>query len=180
MDMKHPGSQFFFILAGILFFACTGQPDRSGNGKSGVRTNIGDGYTSPGDQPGTILAAETIVYDVEIINPYPDDPWMSEWLKDLDHQTAVDFVFAGIYRGKFKAYDIFEGTPVSARSLKKMELNGEFTRDKIGKFQFQEEWVLDTVNMKFTKYVTEIRMGVRKLNQDGMVTGYDPLVRVVL
>ena len=61
-----------------------------------------------------------------------------------------------------------------------MEADGEFSRDQIGKFQFMEEWVLDTTDMSFTKKVVEIRMGLQKFNNKSTLTGYAPLFRVVL
>ncbi len=132
------------------------------------------------EQAGIKTVAERIVYDVEIINPYPDDLWTTECLEPLDHEALVDFVFNGIYEGKFSAFDIFEETPLPARKIRKMEENGEFSRGSIGKFQFQEEWILDTETMTFSKKVTEIRMGLQKFNEDGDLTGYAPLLRVVL
>lgn len=133
-------------------------------------------------EPGstTLLVAEEIVYDVEVINPYPEDTWMAESLQSLDHESLVKFVFDGIYQERFMCYDIFEGTPVPLRKIRKMEKDGEFSRERIGKFQFQEEWILDTVNMTFTKKVTEIRMGLQKFNESEELTGYAPLLRVVL
>ncbi len=61
-----------------------------------------------------------------------------------------------------------------------MEEEGDFSRDRIGKFQFKEVWELDTLNMSYTKRVTEIRMGVQAFQEDGTVANYNPLLRVVL
>lgn len=168
------------LLAAITLFSgsCKNFKSSGEENPSGIILNKGNAVSS--DQPGTIRVAQQIIYDVEIINPYPDDPWTTEWLKDLDRKTTVDFVFAGIYREKFKAYDIFGGNPISAKKIRKMEEGREFSRDRIGKFQFQEEWMLDTVNMTFYKKVTEIRMGLQKFNDDSVLTGYAPLFRVVL
>lgn len=176
--MKTFVSSLSLILAGILLISnsCRQGPDKT----DPAGTSISKGPVIAADQAGSIKIAEKIVYDVEIINAFPDDTWAEESLKDLDHGTAVDFVFAGLYRGKFKAFDIFEGTPVPANKIRKMEADGEFSREQIGKFQFMEEWVLDTLNMSFSKKVLEIRMGLQKFNSDSVLTGYAPLLRVVL
>ena len=176
------------FLAGILLFSCTGREQRkTAQGTTGKdpETSLAAGEvaepTPDAENAGqSILAADKIVYDVEIINPYPDDLWTTECLESLDHEALVDFVFTGIYSGEFSAFDIFEGTAIPARRIKKMEENGEFSRDRIGKFQFQEEWALDMETMSFTKKVTEIRMGLQKFNEAGELTGYAPLLRVVL
>ena len=178
--MKKSIRRLSFLLAGIMIFSNSCKQGETNHLADHVNTGISGGSAISGDKPGTILVAQQIVYDVEIINAYPDDPWTKEWLKDLDRETAVDFVFAGIYQEKFKAFDIFEGTPVPADKIRKMEADGEFTRDQIGKFQFMEEWILDTVNMTFSKKVTEIRMGLQKLDEEAQLIGYDPLLRVLL
>ena len=61
-----------------------------------------------------------------------------------------------------------------------MEENGDFSRELIGKFQFKEIWILDTLNMSYSKKVTEIRMGTQVFQDDGTVSGYEPRLRVVL
>ena len=160
-----PTIRYAFLLAGIFLFACNSREQQS--------------PVTP-DQPGTKKVAEQIVYDVEIKNPYPEDQWITECLQGLDRETLVNFVFEGIYNEDFSAFDIFEGTPIFSRKIKKMEEDGIFIRDQIGKFQFMEEWYLDTVGMTYYKEVTEIRMGLQKFNDDGELTGYAPLFRVVL
>ncbi len=166
-----------FMLIAVLTAlpACTGR--RQGSGTSGDRLQAA---YSDSLQPGLVKVANGIVYDVEILNPYPEDEWMNECLEGLDREGLVDFVFDGIYSGRFKAYDIFEGTPVSAKKIRKMEEEGEFGREQIGKFQFMEQWILDTVNMTCRKEVTEIRMGLQQFSPEGELTGYAPLLRVVL
>lgn len=178
MTMKQPISlrtviPTLVLLAGIFLHSCTGR-EQASRDEAGL---------SPAPQEtlsSSLVVAEDIVYDVEVINPYPEDTWMAESLQSLDHESLVKFVFDGIYQERFSCYDIFEGTPIPLRKIRKMEKDGEFSRDRIGKFQFQEQWILDTVNMTFSKKVTEIRMGVQKFNDAGELTGYAPLLRVVL
>jgi hypothetical protein len=176
---QHAVRLMMIFLAGLILFSCSGNKKPSPvPGKSGNAMESASAGTAT--SPGTLEVAPQIVYDVEILNPYPDDAWTVECLKDLNHKALVDFVFEGLYSGRFTAYDIFEGTAISAKKIRRMEENGEFSREQIGKFQFQEEWILDTVNMSFTKKVTEIRMGLQKFNETGELTGYTPLLRVVL
>lgn len=166
-------------LTGLILASCTqkGGQSTATTDQSTEERQVPD---STAQIPGTVNVAEHIVYDVEIINPYPDDLWTEKSLEGLDHKLLVDFVFDGIYSGEFSTFDIFEGFPIPARKLRKMEKKGEFTRDQIGKFQFMETWILDTINMTYYKKVKEIRMGIPKINEHGELTGYAPLARVVL
>ncbi len=173
--MKRSILRCILILSGIILISCTGKER-----KSPAAEEPSDQIAISTDQSGVIKVAEHIVYDVEIINPHPDDQWMNECLEGLEREVLINFVFEGIYSGQFSAYDIFEGTPISARKIKKMEENNEFSRDRIGKFQFVEEWILDTIHLRYFKEVTEIRMGLQTFNQEGEVTSYAPLFRVVL
>lgn len=178
--MKNQNTRYILLLAGFVLFSCTGKEQQSPATQDQSGTMGEQQTTIMPDQPGTIKVARQIVYDVEIKNPYPDDQWMTECLEGLDHDALVNFVFEGIYNEKFSAFDIFEGTPISSRKIKKMEEEGTFSRDRIGKFQFMEEWFLDTIHMTYSKKVTEVRMGLQKFNENSELTGYDPLFRVVL
>lgn len=169
------------VLTGLVPISCS-QKDRQSPATPDQSQSLNE-KQYPGliaNMPGTINVAEQIIYDVEIINPYPDDLWTMECLEGLDHESLVNFVFEGIYSGQFSSFDIFEGTPISSRKIRRMEENREFTRDQIGKFQFMEKWILDTVRMTYFKEVTEIRMGIQKFDDHGELTGYAPLLRVVL
>jgi hypothetical protein len=168
--MKESNPLFIIILLVSILYSCSGKENQSSL----------PGTSSDQETPGPFTVAREIVYDVEVINPYPEDEWMEESLSSLDHQALVDFVFKGIYQEKFKCYDIFEGTPISVRKIRRMEESGEFSREQIGKFQFQEEWILDPETLSFSKRVTEVRMGLQKFNDSGELSGYAPLLRVVL
>ncbi|MFC2080964.1 hypothetical protein ACFLR8_02010 [Bacteroidota bacterium] len=169
--MRSPIKITVILLSGILLFACSGKEQEN--------TKIPLQPLQP-VQPGVKNVAEKIIYDVEIKNPEPDNQWMIECLEGLQREELVNFLFEGIYNETFSTFDIFEGSPFSSMDIRKMEEEGQFTREQIGKFQFMEEWFLDTINMTFHKEVTEIRMGLEKFNENGELTGYDPLFRVVL
>ena len=162
----------------LLSVSCGNRNSPESSGHPSENTDPDAGVES--DQTGIIKVADQIIYDVEIINPNSNNQWTAECLAGLDHDALVDFVFDGLYKERFFAYDIFEGTPISAKSIRKMEEEGDFSRDRIGKFQFKEVWELDTLNMSYIKKVTEIRMGVQAFQEDGTVANYNPLLRVVL
>jgi len=115
-----------------------------------------------------------------VIKPNPDDPWAVECLKDLKREEFVDAIFNGVYNKQITAYDIFEGKKLSVGAIKKMEENGEIDRDKIGKFQFVEEWYFDKESLTMTKKVKEIRLGAEAFDDEGYLRGYQPIFNVVL
>ena len=139
--------------------------------------------THPGDellQTGADTLSSMITYDVVIKNPDAEDVWMTECLKDLKREELIDIIFEGIYNEKLTAYDIFEDNKISPSKLRKMEDEGLINREQIGKFQFVEAWFFDKVNMTMTKRVIEIRLGTESFSSDGIMVGYEPLLKVSL
>jgi hypothetical protein len=131
-------------------------------------------------QSGSLRVADQIIYDVVIKNHDPEDEWTEKCLAGLKRQEMVDFIFAGLYDGRFKASDIFNDKPIPARKIKKMEEDGEFTRDQVSKIQFVEEWYIDTLCYTVTKKVTEVRLGIEHFDGFGMHMGHNPLFKVRL
>lgn len=126
------------------------------------------------------LIAQDIISDVEIINPNADDEWMENALRGLRREALIGFIFEGIYDKSLQAYDIFEDTRISAKKIRKMEEDGEFSRDEIGKMQFTEQWMYDSINHAMTKKVSAISLGIRKFDSEGYLIGYSPLFKVTL
>ena len=172
--MKTLSLKTTIVLIGFLLLAC------SCNEKSNSEQSHNDTALLGSEQTGLISIADQIVYDVEIINPTPDDEWTEQCLAGLDHETLVNFIIDGIYSNDFTAYEIFVEKKIAARKIRSMEENGEFSRSQIGKIQFQEEWILDTLHMTYYKKVTEVRMGLQNILEDGTLANYKPLFRVVL
>ena len=89
------------ILIGFLLLACSCNqrkaPEQSAKNATLISTN----------QTGLLTVADQIIYDVEVINPTPDDEWTEQCLAGLDHKTLVNFIFDGIYSNDFTAYEIF-------------------------------------------------------------------------
>ena len=45
------------------------------------------------DSTKGVVVADTIIYDVVISNPNPDDPWAVQCLKGLDHDLLISNIF---------------------------------------------------------------------------------------
>jgi hypothetical protein len=151
----------------LLLISCTGNVES-------------DEMTAGGSPEGTLLVANQIVYDVVIKNHDPEDLWTEECLSGLKRQELVDFIFSGIYAGRFGVYDIFSGKAIPPRKIMKMEEDGIFKRDQISKIQFVEEWYVDPELYSMTKKVSEVRLGIEHIDGFGVHLGHNPLFRVRL
>ena len=129
-------------------------------------------------QTGSRQLADQIIYDVIIKNPDPGDEWTEKCLGGLKRGELVDFIFAGLYDDRFRAYDIFNDKLIPARTIRKMEEDGEFTRDQVSKIQFVEDWYVDNEGYPMSKRVTEVRLGVEHFDGFGMHMGHNPLFKV--
>jgi hypothetical protein len=151
----------------VLLISCTGQKEPEDLQASGVQTE-------------SLQLADQIIYDVIIKNPDPQDEWTEKCLGGLKRGELVDFIFAGLYDDRFKAYDIFNDNLIPARTIRKMEEDGDFTRDHVSKIQFVEDWFVDPEGYSMSKKVTEVRLGVEHFDGFGMHMGHNPLFKVRL
>jgi len=126
------------------------------------------------------MLTSEITFDVIIKNPNPQDTWTEECLRNLKRNEMIDAIFDAVYAEQLEAYDIFEGTRLTPRKIKKMEEDGKIVREKIGKFQFVEEWQLNSTEMSMKKQVKEIRMGMEIFDKEGSIKGYEPVFKVKL
>ncbi len=150
----------------VLFvLSCSGP-----NKEKGVRR-------APGETQSQMIA-DQIIYDVMIKNHDPEDDWTEKCLAGLNREELIDFILNGLYKDRFKAYDIFNDKSIPSRKIKKMEEDGEFTREQISKIQFVEQWYIDTALSTLTKRVTEVRLGIEHFDNYGMLIGHNPLFKV--
>ncbi len=133
---------------------------------------------SPDIPAGSLQVADEIIYDVVIKNHDPDDHWTEQCLAGLNRKELVDFIFDGLYEGRFKAFDIFNDDPIPVRKIRKMEQEGEISRDQVSKIQFVEGWYIDHEHYTMTKKVTEVRLGMEHFDGFGMHLGHNPLFKV--
>jgi hypothetical protein len=165
--MRHLIARTSMPVLVALLMSCTGQKESEDLQASGVQT-------------GSVQLADQIIYDIIIKNPDPGDEWTEKCLEGLKRGELVDFIFAGLYDGRFKAYDIFNDELIPVRTIRKMEEDGDFTRDQVSKIQFVEDWYIDTEAYSMSKLVTEVRLGVEHFDGFGMHLGHNPLFKVRL
>ncbi|WP_146141969.1 hypothetical protein [Prolixibacter denitrificans] len=119
-----------------------------------------------------------ITYDTIILNPNKDDTWTTECLSKFERKKLIDDIFDAVYAGKLTAMDYFTRKKYSIQEVKAMEASGEFTRDKIGKIQFDEQWYWDEKNDRLRKKVTAMTLGYEVWNNDSTLRGHKPVFRI--
>jgi hypothetical protein len=126
--------------------------------------------TTPG-----IVIADTIIYDVIIRNPNPDDSWSAYCLKGLQRADLVDSLFKLVYEGRIAAYDYDTHAALKPKDVKRIEASGGFAREKIGKIQFTEKWFYNPSGKPITKEIISIVPGYEVYTSTGELMGYKPV-----
>lgn len=124
------------------------------------------------------LIADTIIYDVIIKNRDASDIWKEECLQYLNRSALVDSLFAAVYDGRHKAYDLFTGIEIDPRELIRLEKEGEITREDIGKIQFREIWYLNSEHMVMNKKILSMVLGIETYADNGEFRDYKPVFRI--
>jgi len=124
--------------------------------------------------------ADTIICDMVVKNPDPEDMWTEKWLKQLKRKEFIDIIFNEIYKCRLVAYDYYTNKILQPSDVKKIEKQSDFNRNIIGKFQFNETWYYDNKNHSFIKKVNSIIFGYETYDDKGYVKGYKPLFKIVL
>jgi hypothetical protein len=127
-----------------------------------------------------ILLADTIIYDVLISNPNPDDAWATKCLSRLNRKALIDSIFSMVYQERATAYNFETREKMTVKQVKKMELTAGFTRDNIGMIQFTEAWYLDPESAAMTKRVIQLVLGCNFYTSDGELFGHKPVLRIDL
>jgi hypothetical protein len=127
-----------------------------------------------------VMISDTIVYDVIIRNPDPQDDWTTFCLKNLKRTKLIDDIFDLVYSGKIEAYDFFTKSPLMVKDVQKLESQDGYSRDHIGKIQFAERWYFDKNTRVFQKEIISMVFGYEIFNSDGTLRGYKPVFKVFM
>lgn len=126
------------------------------------------------------IIADTVIYDVVVKNPEPDDLWRDECLRNLNRKGLVDVIFNAIYRKELIPYDFFSNKPLSVNDITDIENAPGFSRENIGSIQFSEEWYFDEDNLRMEKRVNSMSLGYEVFDSSGNLRGYKPAFMVKL
>ncbi len=126
------------------------------------------------------VIADTVIYDVVIRNPDPEEWWADENLKNLNKEALLDIIFNAVYRKDLIPYDYFSQEAMTAHEVVEIENEPDYSRDNIGRIQFAEEWYFDEENLRMEKRVNSLTLGYEVLDARGNLRGYKPLFMVKL
>ncbi len=130
------------------------------------------------ENPIGLMVADTIIYDVIIKNPNPDDDWTDKCLRNLKKEQLVDILFESVYKKQATAHDLFTDEIISPVKLKGLERKKEFSRSKIGKMQFTESWYYSDSLQALSKKVISVSLGYEILDERGSLIGYKPAFKI--
>ncbi|MBN2611069.1 MAG: hypothetical protein JXB00_05890 [Bacteroidales bacterium] len=156
----------FFMTIFLITFACC--PDN----KNGKTTTSVTGTFDMNQTTAVQVMADTIIYDVVIKNPNPDDTWTQECLKGLKKEIFIDELFEKVYSGELAAYNFENNEIISPVALKEMENKKTVEREKIGKLQFTEAWIYSDSLLMLSKKVISVSLGSEVVDNTGELLGY--------
>lgn len=126
------------------------------------------------------ILADTIIYDVNIVNKNPDDTWATQRLQKLDRNLMVNSIFEMIYSGKATAYNHTTGEKLTVRQVEELENTEGFKRENIDMVQFKEVWYVNTSDRTFTKNVISMVLGTQVYDSFGQFIANRAVMRVEL
>jgi hypothetical protein len=136
-----------------------------------LKTSISDTITG-------IVVADTIIYEVIISNPNPDDTWATECLSGLHRRSLIDNIFSMVYKNQAVAFNHETNEKLTPRQVKQIEARDGFNRENIGMIQFTEAWYLNPESGTMTKKVLSMVLGYNFYASDGELFGHKPVFRV--
>jgi hypothetical protein len=123
------------------------------------------------------VLTDSLVYGIVTQVSENIDPYENESFKTFLQNTLINSIFEQLYDGKFKAYDILSDKLLTIKELKEIEATEGFSRSKVGKAQFNEQWYYDN-NGKLNKRVNSISFGLESYSNQGTFYGYKALFKV--
>jgi hypothetical protein len=138
----------------------------------------------PAGEPGAVvdttlgwIAADTIIYDVVIRNPNPDDAWVEHCLQGVNYGILIDSLFNLVYAGRITVYNHETNEKLTPRQVQELESAQGYSRDNIGMIQFTEIWYLHAQGIDMTKKVRSMVLGYNFYTSDGELIGHKALFR---
>ncbi len=125
------------------------------------------------------IALGKITYESSILNTNPDDAWANECLAGFDRKSFLNQIFNAVHTGKLSALDYFSGEKISPSRLKELEASGEFSKEKIAKVQFEEEWFWDEEKRTLQKKINSMTFAYEVFNNLGESRGFKPAFKII-
>jgi len=128
---------------------------------------------------GNNISLGKIIYDTNIINPNPEDEWITKSLSGLKKEKLIEILFNEVYSGKLIPIDYFSKERLSVDDIRRLEESEEFSRERIAQIKFDEKWEWDPEYSTLKKQVKAITIAYEVYNNSGEVRGYKPAFKLV-
>lgn len=120
---------------------------------------------------------ESLVYGIVTHVNENTDTYENDRFKSFLQDKLISAIFEKLYDGKLKAYDFFSDKELSIKEIREIEKANGFSRTKIGKVQFNEQWYFDNNDM-LNKRVNSMTFGIESYSNQGNFTGYNALFTI--
>lgn len=126
---------------------------------------------------GATVLADNLIYSIAThASENVDSSELVEFNKFLKGEL-INYIFTQIYSGKLKAYDFFSEKELSINEVKDLERAEGYDRSKVGKVQFNEQWLMDKNGM-LIKQVNSLTFGIEHYSNQKTFIGYKALFKV--
>ena len=126
---------------------------------------------------GSTILADSLIYGIETHENENSDISENEAFKSFLQEKLINYLFDQIYSGNLKAYDFFSDKELSTKEVREIEKAEWFSRSKVGKIQFDEQWYIDK-DKSLRKRVKSMTLGVESYSNQGNFIGYRALFKV--
>lgn len=142
------------VIAFVHLASCSAEPQSASKGYTAERGRA----TALVPDSSAYLVADSVLYDVLLINPDTTDQWASYCLRKLDVATLADQVFEAVYAGRLQAYQYVSDEPLTIDQVRQIEAQPGNERTRIAKIQFEEQWHFDPQQTQFIKRVVGLML----------------------
>jgi len=88
-------------------------------------------------------------------------------------------MFNDLYNRKITPYDYFTGEKISPEKIRKMETEGEFSRENISKIRFEEKWIWNSEKVEMQKQLISMTIAYEVFDNAGKSRGQKPIFKLV-
>lgn len=126
---------------------------------------------------GSFVLIDSLVYGIATHPSENIDSTEYEAFKSFLQEKLINYVFEQIYTGKLKAFDFATDKELTIKEVKELEKKQGFSRSKVGKVQFDEQWYFDKHGVLY-KRVNSMTFGVESYSNAGNFVNYNALFKV--
>jgi len=175
--MKNSGKMLISFAILVLLFAnsaCKSNDDKKtsieskdSNALDIPDVKMGNFYETDSSATNALVLADTIIYNVIVKNPDPEDDFQEYSLKYFNKQALTNIIFNAIYNGRLTPYNYQYENVMTIQDVKEMEK--KHPRSEIANIQFTEVWYFNEKTMSLTKKVYSIMMAYERKNLSGEI-----------